>query len=43
MPVKRMQDTDWEVLMKRIKDGRCTPFLGAGVYSEGPSLRSSVA
>jgi hypothetical protein len=43
MPVKRMQDTDWGVLMKRIKDGRCTPFLGAGVYSEGPSLRSSVA
>jgi len=43
MPVKRIQDTDWEVLMKRIKDGRCTPFLGAGVYSEGPSLRSAVA
>lgn len=43
MPVKRMQDTDWEVLMKRVKDGRCTPFLGAGVYSEGPSLRTSVA
>lgn len=43
MPVKRMQDTDWEVLMKRIKDGRCTPFLGAGVYSEGPSLRTAVA
>jgi hypothetical protein len=29
--------------MKRIKDGRCTPFIGAGVYSEGPSLRSSIA
>jgi len=43
MPVKRIQATDWEVLMKRIKDGRCTPFLGAGVYSEGPSLRSSIA
>jgi SIR2-like protein len=43
MSVKRMQDTDWEVLMKRIKDGRCTPFLGAGVYSEGPSLRTAVA
>lgn len=43
MPVKRIQATDWEVLMKRIKDGRCTPFLGAGVYSEGPSLRSAVA
>ena len=43
MTVKRIQATDWEVLMKRIKDGRCTPFLGAGVYSEGPSLRSSIA
>ena len=43
MPVKRIQATDWEVLMKRIKDGRCTPFLGAGVYSEGPSLRNSIA
>ncbi|HSE16777.1 MAG TPA: SIR2 family protein [Pyrinomonadaceae bacterium] len=43
MSVRRMQDTDWEVLMKRIKDGRCTPFLGAGVYSEGPSLRTAVA
>jgi len=43
MPVKRIQATDWEVLMKRIKDGRCTPFLGAGVYSERLSLRSAVA
>ena len=43
MPVKRIESTDWEVLLKRIKDGKCTPFLGAGVYSEGPSLRSSVA
>lgn len=43
MPVKRMEESDWEVLLRRIKDGRCTPFLGAGVYSEGPSLRTSVA
>jgi hypothetical protein len=43
MPVKRIENTDWEVLLRRIKDGRCTPFLGAGVYSEGPSLRTSVA
>lgn len=43
MPVKRIESTDWEVLLKRIKDGKCTPFLGAGVYSEGPSLRTSVA
>jgi len=43
MPVKRIESTDWEVLLKRIKDGKCTPFLGAGVYSEGPSLRTAVA
>lgn len=43
MPVKRIENTDWEVLLRRIKDGRCTPFLGAGVYSEGPTLRTSVA
>jgi SIR2-like protein len=43
MGVKRIEDTDWEVLLRRIKDGRCTPFLGAGVYSEGPSLRTAVA
>ena len=43
MPVKRIESTDWEVILKRIKDGKCTPFLGAGVYSEGPTLRTSVA
>jgi len=43
MSVKRIESTDWEVLLKRIKDGKCTPFLGAGVYSEGPSLRTAVA
>ena len=43
MSVKRIESTDWEVLLKRIKDGKCTPFLGAGVYSDGPSLRTSVA
>lgn len=43
MPVKRIESTDWEVLLKRIKDGKCTPFLGSGVYSEGPTLRTEVA
>jgi SIR2-like protein len=43
MGVKRIEGTDWEVLLRRIKDGRCTPFLGAGVYCEGPSLRTAVA
>jgi hypothetical protein len=26
-----MTDNDWDVLLSRIRDGRCTPFLGAGV------------
>lgn len=26
-----MEDTDWKMLLGRIKDGKCTPFLGAGV------------
>jgi hypothetical protein len=43
MGVRRIETTDWEVLLRKIRDGRCTPFLGAGVYSEGPSLRTSVA
>lgn len=26
-----MEDADWKMLLGRIKDGKCTPFLGAGV------------
>jgi SIR2-like protein len=26
-----MNDDDWKVLLGRIKEGKCTPFLGAGV------------
>ena len=25
-----LQDRDWNLLLRRIKDGKCTPFLGAG-------------
>jgi len=25
-----MDDTDWNLLLRRINEGRCTPFLGAG-------------
>lgn len=27
---KLLTDTDWDVLLRRIDKGRCTPFLGAG-------------
>ncbi len=26
-----MDERDWELLLGRIKDGKCTPFLGAGI------------
>lgn len=26
----RLQDRDWDLLMRRIRAGKCTPFLGAG-------------
>ncbi len=26
-----MNERDWELLLDRIKDGKCTPFLGAGI------------
>ena len=42
MTVKRLNDNDWEVLIRRIKDGRCTPILGAGAI-RGPSLRTAVS
>jgi hypothetical protein len=41
--VRRLTETDWTVLANRIKDGKCTPFIGAGVYSEGTSMRSTIA
>ncbi len=25
-----MEDSDWDTLLSRIRDGKCTPFLGAG-------------
>lgn len=28
---KAMTEDGWKVLLGRIKEGKCTPFLGAGV------------
>jgi len=25
-----LEDKDWNLLLRRIKDGKCTPFIGAG-------------
>lgn len=41
--VKRLDEKGWEVLLRRIRDGTCTPILGAGVYSEAPTIRTNIA
>jgi hypothetical protein len=25
-----LEEKDWNLLLRRIKDGKCTPFIGAG-------------
>jgi hypothetical protein len=43
----RMPDTlkerDWEILLGRIRDGKCTPFLGAGACYPALRLGSEIA
>lgn len=39
----RLDDRDWETLLQRIKDGKCTPFLGAGACSGFVPLGSQLA
>ena len=36
-------DRDWEILLRRIQDGKCTPFLGAGVNDGVLPLGSDIA
>lgn len=36
-----MAQIDWDLIVERIRDGLCTPFLGAGAsvgFEEGPGL-----
>lgn len=30
--IQTLDDRDWDNLLRRIKDGNCTPFLGPGLY-----------
>lgn len=30
----KLKEVDWDLLLRRIKDGKCTPFLGSGICSE---------
>ena len=39
----RLEEKDWERLLQRIKDGKCTPFLGAGVSAGKIPVGSQIA
>jgi hypothetical protein len=43
MTTKKLEDGDWDVLLRRIKDGKCTPFLGAGVNAGVLPLGADIA
>jgi hypothetical protein len=38
-----LEEKDWDILLQRIKKGKCTPFLGAGVCSERIPVSSQIA
>ena len=38
-----LQDKDWNLLLRRIRDGKCTPFLGAGACFQILPLGSDIA
>jgi hypothetical protein len=38
-----LDEGDWKILLRRIKDGRCTPFLGAGACFGVLPLGSDIA
>jgi hypothetical protein len=40
---KKLEEKDWKTLLGRIKDGKCTPFLGAGVNYGVLALGSEIA
>ncbi len=42
MPDK-LEEKDWDILLRRIKDGKCTPFLGAGASCEKIPVGSQIA
>ena len=38
-----LEEKDWKLLLRRIKDGKCTPFLGAGACCEKIPIGSQIA
>ena len=41
--VGQITETEWQMLLRRIEEGRCTPFLGAGASYPALSLGSQIA
>ncbi|AKJ37257.1 SIR2 family protein [Methanosarcina barkeri] len=39
----KLNEKDWDLLLRRIKDGKCTPFLGAGACSQKIPVGSQIA
>ncbi len=39
----RLEEKDWDLLLRRIKSGKCTPFLGAGACCEKIPIGSQIA
>jgi hypothetical protein len=42
MPSK-LEEKDWKLLLRRIEDGKCTPFLGSGACSEKIPVSPQIA
>ncbi len=40
---RTLREGDWEILIGRIKEGKCTPFLGAGACADVLPLASDIA
>lgn len=40
---RTLKEDDWEILLRRIKAGKCTPFLGAGACHGALPLGSEIA
>jgi len=43
LPLFGMKETDWDLLLRRIDQGKCTPFLGAGACWPHLPLSSQIA
>lgn len=41
--MRTLEDRDWDSLLRRIRDGKCTPFLGAGACAGFIPLGSEIA